>query len=135
MDTDELIGKPHNIIRHPDMPRCVFKLLWLTLAERQEIFAYVKNMSKSGRYYWVKAHVTPSYNEDGYVSGYHSTRRVPCENTLNIIQPLYANLLDVEQQHSNPKEGLAASMAVFTDMLKDQGKTYDELIWQLDELD
>src|SRR5689334_2578922 len=55
----EAAGQPHSIIRHPDMPRAVFKLLWDTLGERQEIFAYVKNLAADGAHYWVFAHVTP----------------------------------------------------------------------------
>ena len=58
------MGQPHSIIRHPDMPRAVFKLLWDTLFEGREVFAYVKNMAKSGDYYWVFAHVTPSFDQD-----------------------------------------------------------------------
>jgi PAS domain S-box-containing protein len=50
---EELLGQPHNIIRHPDMPQCVFKLLWKTVAKGDEIFAYVKNMCKNGDHYWV----------------------------------------------------------------------------------
>lgn len=51
----ECLGEPHNIIRHPDMPRCVFKLLWDTIQGGQEIFAYVLNLSKNGDHYWVLA--------------------------------------------------------------------------------
>ena len=59
---DEVLGQPHSLIRHPDMPRCVFKLLWDTIQGGEEIFAYVKNMAKNGDYYWVFAHVTPTFN-------------------------------------------------------------------------
>lgn len=54
----ELIGAPHNILRHKDMPRAVFKLLWDKIQKGEEIFAYVKNRAKSGKYYWVHAYVT-----------------------------------------------------------------------------
>ena len=73
----EAVGQPHSLIRHPDMPRAVFKLLWDTLQERREIFAYVVNLAADGAHYWVFAHVTPSYDETGRVVGYHSNRRVP----------------------------------------------------------
>lgn len=73
----ELMGQPHSIIRHPDMPRAVFKLLWDTLAEGREIFTYVKNMARSGDHYWVLAHVTPSYDKDP--SGRRRRIRVPRE--------------------------------------------------------
>ena len=72
-DEAELLGQQHSIVRHPDMPRAVFKLLWDTLGEGKEIFAYVKNMTKHGDYYWVFAHVTPSYDGAGKLVGYHSS--------------------------------------------------------------
>ena len=56
----ELIGQPHSIIRHPDMPRSVFRLMWDTIEDRREIFASVKNMASNGDHYWVFAHVTPT---------------------------------------------------------------------------
>ena len=65
----EVLGQPHNIIRHPDMPRCVFKLLWDTLEARREIFAYVINMACNGDHYWVFAHVTPTFEPTGTWSG------------------------------------------------------------------
>src|SRR5208337_1146296 len=69
----ELVGAQHSIIRHPDMPRAVFKLLWDTIQEGREIFAYVKNMAKNGDYYWVFAHATPSYDAAGRIIGFHSS--------------------------------------------------------------
>src|SRR3546814_20818773 len=73
----DLIDQPHSIVRHPDMPRCVFQLLWQTIAAGNEIFAYVKNIAKNGDYYWVFAHVTPSYDANGKIDSYNSTRRLP----------------------------------------------------------
>jgi len=73
----EVLNKPHSLIRHPDMPRCVFKLLWDTIQAKSEVFAYVVNMCKNGDHYWVFAHVTPSYDTTGKVVNYHSSRRVP----------------------------------------------------------
>ena len=72
---DETIGRPHNIIRHPDMPRAIFKLLWEALGRRQEVFAYVVNLATDGAHYWVLAHVTPSTDAQGRLVGYHSSRR------------------------------------------------------------
>ncbi len=70
----ELLGQQHNIVRHPDMPRGVFKFLWDTIQQKQECFAYVKNMSKDGGYYWVFANVTPSLDPNGQVEGFFSVR-------------------------------------------------------------
>src|SRR3712207_7822306 len=62
---DDVIGRPHNLIRHPEMPRAVFALLWQTLSEGRELFAYINNLASDGAHYWVLAHVTPSYGPDG----------------------------------------------------------------------
>ena len=126
---NEVMGQPHNMIRHPDMPRCIFKLLWDTMAQKQELFAYVMNRCKNGDHYWVLAHVTPSYDTAGNLSGYHSNRRVPNRSTLeNTIIPLYAQLLLTEQTHANRKDAIAASTKVLTDLLAEKGIEYDEFI-------
>ncbi|MEJ5912999.1 methyl-accepting chemotaxis protein [Pseudokineococcus sp. 1T1Z-3] len=99
----EVIGKPHNLVRHPDMPRAVFKLLWETIASRQEIFAYVLNLAADGAHYWVLAHVTPSFAADGTLVGYHSNRRSPDRGALTRIKPLYAQLCAEEAQHRSAR--------------------------------
>ena len=76
----ELLGKPHSIVRHPDMPRTIFKYLWDTLAQGKEVNAYVKNMAKDGSYYWVFANVCPSSSANGQIVAYNSVRRCPSEN-------------------------------------------------------
>ena len=130
-DEDELLGQPHSIIRHPDMPRCVFKLLWDTLEQRREIFAYVKNMARNGDFYWVFAHVTPSYGATGEVVGYHSNRRVPDRRVVAAIEPLYAELLREEQSHRNGKDALAAGYRRLLDFVTAKNMSYDELIFAL----
>jgi PAS domain S-box-containing protein len=125
----ELLGQPHSIIRHPDMPRAVLKLLWDTVLDRREIFAYVKNMSMNGDFYWVFAHVTPSFDAKGNVIGFHSSRRVPDSNVLTkTIIPLYADILREEKRHQNRQQELAAASINF---LKSRNTTYDALIFSL----
>ena len=110
----ELLGEPHAIIRHPAMPRCIFKLLWDTIQGGNEIFAYVLNRSKNGDEYWVFAHVTPSFDGSGNISGYHSSRRVPERRILNeTIIPLYKSLLEEEERHQSRKDGKALARDVF----------------------
>lgn len=129
---DEIMGAPHSIVRHPDMPRAVFKLLWDTLATGNEIFAYVINKAKNGDHYWVLAHVTASYNKNGELIGYHSSRRVPDPNTVKtVIAPLYKQLLDIENSHENRKEGMNAAFAAVLSLLEEKGVGYDELIFSL----
>ncbi len=123
---EELIGAPHNIIRHPDMPRIVFKLLWDRIQNKDEIFAYVKNLSKDGGYYWVYANVTPSLDVNGNLIGYYSVRRKPSEEGIRACEELYARLIDEEK-----RGGMDASSRYLNDLLKDKGVSYDELIASL----
>jgi len=128
----ELLGQPHSIIRHPDMPRAVFKLLWDTLVEGREIFAYVKNMAKNGNYYWVFAHVTPSYDDNRNVIGFHSSRRVPDRGVVqNTIVPLYSSILQEEKRHQNGQKELAAGFDFVVNFLKSRNTTYDALVFSL----
>lgn len=125
----ELLGQPHSIIRHPDMPRAVFKLLWDTLAAGSEVFAYVNNRTKRGDNYWVLAHVTPSRDAHRNIIGYHSNRRVPDKALVEqTIAPLYAQLLAEEKSHTNRKAGMQASYLTLVEVLKDAGMEYDEFI-------
>ena len=128
----EVIGQPHNLIRHPDMPRVIFKLLWDSIREGKEIFAYVINRCKNGDHYWVYAHVTPSKCESGEIVGYHSNRRVPQRDILEeMIIPLYQKLKAEEQKVSNRKDGLLASETMVSAMLAEQEMQYDEYVMTL----
>lgn len=127
---DQLLGKPHSIVRHPDMPRIVFKLLWDTIAAGQEIFAYIDNLAADGAHYWVLAHVTPSYR-DGRLIGYHSNRRLPERTAVAEVSALYATLRSEEQRHATPKEAMAASGALLDAHLASHGQSYEELVWGL----
>lgn len=127
----ELLGQPHSIIRHPDMPRAVFKLLWDTILRGQEIFAYVKNMTKTGDHYWVFAHVTPSFGPDGQIIGFHSNRRVPRREAIDAVAPIYADLIRTEAQHRNGKDALNAGSVHLLDFVKSTHKPYDELVLSL----
>lgn len=119
----DLLGKNHNIVRHPDMPKVVFKLLWETIEKKEEIFAYVKNRSFDGGFYWVFANITPSLDLDGNIIGYHSVRRKPNPKAISIIAPLYAKMLEAEKSG-----GMQASKALLEQTLSELGTTYDELI-------
>lgn len=127
----ECLGQPHSLIRHPDMPRCVFKLLWDTIQAGKEIFAYVVNLSKNGDHYWVLAHVTPTVDVDGNIVGYHSNRRTIRPNALEVIEPLYAALRREEQRHGNRKEGMQAGARMLESTLRDKGVEYDQFIFSL----
>lgn len=123
----ELLGAPHNIIRHPDMPRGVFKYLWDCLEAERECFAYVKNMSKDGGFYWVFANVTPSYDQNGRVEGYFSVRRKPAPEAVKIFGQLYRDLLAIEER-AGPRDAVGASLATLTDLLNEKGTSYEEFV-------
>jgi PAS domain S-box-containing protein len=131
MTTRDVIGQPHSIIRHPDMPRSVFRLLWDQIQAGEEIFAYVKNMSKSGRYYWVWAHVTPSFDDAGNIIAYHSNRRSPSREGVTKIAPIYNDLLAVEREYSNAKDGMEAGGRFLSDLLEKQGQSYSQFVWSM----
>ncbi len=126
----ELLGKQHNIVRHPDMPRGVFHLLWETVKAGEEFNGYVKNLRKDGGFYWVFANVTPSYNSRGELVGYYSVRRKPSAAALKSIQPVYQQMLAAERA-ATTKEAISASRNVLQGILETKGVSYDEFVFTL----
>lgn len=127
----EAIGAPHSIIRHPDMPRCVFAHLWREIEAGREVFAHVNNLAADGAHYWVLAHVTPSRDGSGRIVGYHSNRRPVGPGARAVIEPLYAELLAVERAHASRRDGLAASQAALAAKLEALGTTFDAFVLSL----
>lgn len=127
----EILRQPHSIIRHPDMPRSIFKLLWDTISSGKEIFAYVKNRAKNGDHYWVLAHVTPTYGADGTIISYHSNRRAPRREAIEKAEGLYRELLSIEQGFDDRKAGMEASFQAVLSKLQSLGVPYDEFVFAL----
>ena len=123
---NELLGKPHNIVRHPDMPRVVFKLFWDRIQNKDEIFAYVKNKTKNGGYYWVYVNVTASIDDRGNIIGYYSVRRKVNERALPVVEDLYTKLLQEES-----RGGIDASQKYLNNLLEEKGVSYDEFVTSL----
>jgi PAS domain S-box-containing protein len=129
-EEQELLGAQHNIIRHPEMPRCVFKLLWDRIQAGQEIFAYVMNLSSDGSHYWVLANVTPTLDVTGQCIGYYSVRRKPRRDSIELITGLYGQLRDIERQH-RPAEGMAKATDALLGILESKDVGYDEFIFSI----
>lgn len=129
-DEAELLGVQHNIIRHPDMPRAVFKFVWDTIAQGREFFGYVKNLSKDGSFYWVFAHITPDFDAQQRIVGYTSVRRCPRREAIAVLEPVYRQMLAAEQQ-AGPRDAIAAGTQVLLSTLKTVGKSYEELVFSL----
>ena len=119
----ELVGANHNIVRHPDMPRAAFNLVWSTIKSGKEIRAYVINKAKNGDHYWVLATVTPT------ADGYRAERVAPNPTVVNdVIAPLYKQMRDKEAETDYDDAGMEASTRILLDVLEEKGMSYDELI-------
>ncbi len=115
---EELIGQPHSIVRHPDMPKVVFKLLWETIQQGKNINAVVKNLAKDGRYYWIFTEFEIRKDTDtGKIIGYHASRKKISRHVIEIIADLYAKLLEIEKS-----EGVDASEKYLVAFLKEKGE-------------
>lgn len=128
----ELLGKQHNIIRHPDMPRGVFKFMWQTLQQEKEFFGYVKNLCRDGSYYWVFANVTPDYDAQGQLTGYYSVRRKPSLQAINTLTPIYAEMLALEKR-TPTSQAAEKSIELLNSKLQSLGKGYFEVVMGLDQ--
>ncbi|MCI2236314.1 MAG: PAS domain-containing protein [Helicobacter sp.] len=123
---EEFLNKPHSLVRHPQMPKTAFKLLWDYLKEKKEFFAFVCNLSKTGKTYWVFANVTPSYDEKDEVVGYYSVRRRPSKEGVETISKIYSKLLEIEKT-----QGVNQAIQFTLNFLKENNITWDEFIINL----
>lgn len=120
----ELIGQPHSIIRHPDMPRVIFKLMWERILSGQNIFAIVKNLAKDGRYYWVVTEFEAKRDKlSNEIIAFTAFRKAASEKAVKAVVPLYEKLLELEKEG-----GMEASEKYLRGFLDEQGKSYDEFI-------
>ena len=124
---DELLGKPHNIIRHPDMPKIIFKITWDNILAGRNFHAIIKNLAKSGEYYWVITDFEVGRNIMGEVVTIMARRRaVPQYVITDHIEPLYQTLLKLEKIG-----GMELSNRYFKGFLEKQGKSYIEYIMDI----
>lgn len=120
----ELMGQPHSIIRHPDMPKVLFKVLWENLKQGNNFHAVVKNLAKSGRYYWVVTDFESTKNDNGEITNYFGRRRaVPQEIISNHIEPLYKKLLQIENA-----SGVEYSEKYLVGFLEEKNQSYVDYI-------
>lgn len=121
---DELIGTPHNILRHPDMPRIAFKLMWSRIQNEQNMAALVKNLAKDGRYYWVITEFESKKDKlTNKIISYTAFRKAAPRDAIEKIIPIYKKLLELEETG-----GMEASGKFLNDYLKNKKMSYDEFI-------
>jgi len=94
---EELVGKPHNIIRHPDMPKAAFMKMWETIAGGQAWNGLVKNLRKDGRFYWVETEILPIVDEDNSVTGYIAARKEASRKDINETLETYNKMLEIQE--------------------------------------
>ncbi|MGR9114759.1 MAG: PAS domain-containing protein [Gammaproteobacteria bacterium] len=127
-----LLGIQHNIIRHPEMPRGVFKFMWDTLKKGDEFFGFAKNLCADGGFYWVFANITPDYDREGKLQGYYSVRRKPPQSAIDVLTPIYQEMLAIESRSSSKKEAPVKSVEYLFDVVKQTGsKNYNALVLDL----
>ena len=119
----ELVGQPHNVIRHPDMPKVIFKLLWKNLLNGKDFHAVVKNMAKNGRYYWVITRFEIFKDDKGEITGFMGRRKSVPTEVSDKIEELYKKLKQIEDATS-----IDSAEDYLTGYLEDQKKTYDEYL-------
>jgi len=122
----ELVGQPHNILRHPDMPKAVFFLVWQKLLAGKPISGVVKNLAKDGRYYWVIADLEPKFNAQGEIISLTAFRRAAPQDVIDTATDLYATMLSIEKKH-----GMEKSIAYLQAFLEEHNISYDEFIAEL----
>jgi PAS domain S-box-containing protein len=127
---DELLGAPHSVIRHPEMPRALFKYAWERLLAGHEVFAYVNNMTKHGDNYWVLAHRTPSTGRAARSSA--STRIAACRTVARSRKSSrFIARFSPKNSGTTTARGLSSSYELLLSTLNGAGRSYDEWIWTL----
>lgn len=123
---DELIGSSHNIIRHPDMPRTMFKIVWDHIMDKENVMAVVKNLAKNGKYYWVVTDFVTRVDKDRNIINYTAYRRPVHDRVKDAVIPLYKALSAIEEV-----AGMKAAEKFLNDYFEDRGTNYDEMVEEI----
>ncbi len=122
----ELAGFPHNIVRHPDMPKTIFKLMWSRIQNKENVIAIIKNMSKTGRYYWIYTDFIVKEDEQGNIIGYKAYRKAAPKKAIETIIPIYKKLKNIEDA-----KGIDVAEKFLHGYLDGIGTYYDKFVEDL----
>jgi PAS domain S-box-containing protein len=125
---DELIGKPHNIIRHPEMPKVVFKIMWEKLHRGENLYAVVKNLTKDGSFYWVVTKFETTFDDDGNVISHYARRKAVPLKIKQTAETIYKTIRAIEEHDVDLAE------KTFHETLEKYGLTYDEFFLEVAEM-
>jgi len=117
----EIIHQPHSIVRHPDMPKTIFHIIWSIISQGMPIQAVLKNQTNNGEYYWTLMTIKPQKDRDNKVISYVAYGKQAPDSVIRTIQELYRLLYDVEKDH-----GIDAALEYLESYLDEQGMTYSE---------
>lgn len=126
----ELVGQPHSIIRHPEMPCGIFHLMWQTLKQNKEFNGLVKNKTKSGNSYWAFTNITPVHSLSGQLTSYTCAKRQPNPAAITMFSMYYEQMLEHEAGQRN--EAVAKqSVTLLTELLSAMGDNYETSVFKL----
>lgn len=123
---EDLIGSSHNLIRHPDMPKIMFKIVWDHIMDKENVMAVVKNLAKDGRYYWVVTDFVTQVDADRNVINYTAYRRPVHDRVKQAVEPLYKALCAIEDV-----AGMKASERFLNDYFEDRDTNYDDMVEEI----
>ncbi|MFA7521471.1 MAG: PAS domain-containing protein [Halothiobacillaceae bacterium] len=124
---EELVGSPHNIVRHPNMPRGVYYALWQIIQAGEEFFGFVNNRCKNGDNYWVFTRVDSHYNSEGDIDAYSSVRIMPKREAVASWSKVYDRIVAIEQAQPRDKQVAAGYQALLKHIRKSGAKNLTEL--------
>jgi PAS domain S-box-containing protein len=122
----ELIGLPHSVLRHPDMPKAIFYLMWESIKNGKNIMAVVKNLAKNGDHYWVTTDFDIQRSREGNIRNFIAFRQATPKNVVKTIEPLYATMLEIEEKH-----GMEESIQYLEAFLEEKQMSYNQFIEEL----
>jgi len=121
-----VINKPHNIVRHPDMPKAIFKIIWSIIQQGLPIQALIKNRTHDGHYYWALINWKVQKNRDEEIISYVAYAKQAPRHAIKVLSPVYNMMLQIEKEHD-----IASSLEYFHSFLNEEGVTYSQYMEKL----
>ncbi len=129
-DEQELMGRSHNLLRHPDMPKGIYYLMWENLKANREFNAFILNKTKSGQSYWAFTNITPVHTVEGKLVGYTCAKRPANEAGIGLFSVYYEQMRD-EERRLGDNEGPRKSAQLLQEILAATGDSYEASVFKL----
>ncbi|HIO95564.1 MAG TPA: PAS domain S-box protein [Campylobacterales bacterium] len=122
-EEEALVGSPHNVLRHPDMPQSIFFLVWNSLLRGEHVSAVLKNLARSGEYYWVIVDFDVKKDQEGNIKSFSSFQSSAPKQVIETMEELYETMLKIEKKH-----GMEGSLSYLESFLEERGVNYDNFL-------